>query len=194
MNGRRVSAIVLAGGRSSRFGRDKLAEPVGGRTLLEHAVEAVRSSVHEVIVVVAPDATPAIPSDVHVARDPAPFEGPLAGLMAGLGEAREGIALVTAGDMPELQAPVVEALLRALDVRGVEAAVLEDAGLPRPLPMAVARDPAMRETQRLLGTGERRLRALVDALATTVIDEATWRALDPDGRSLRDIDTPDDLR
>ena len=37
-----VAAIVLAGGRSSRFGRDKLAEPVDGRPLLDHAIDAVR--------------------------------------------------------------------------------------------------------------------------------------------------------
>ena len=36
-----VSAIVLAGGASTRFGRDKLAEPVDGRPLLHHAAEAV---------------------------------------------------------------------------------------------------------------------------------------------------------
>lgn len=194
MNDRRVSAIVLAGGRSSRFGRDKLAEPVDGRTLLEHAIETVRPSASEVIVVLAPDATPAVPSGVRVARDPAPFEGPLAGLLAGMGVAREAVVLVTAGDMPDLQSRVVEALLQAVDVRGVEAAVLEDAGRPRPLPMALARDAAMREAERLLATGERRLRALVQSLTTTVIAEASWRAVDPDGMSLRDIDTPDDLR
>jgi molybdopterin-guanine dinucleotide biosynthesis protein A len=194
MSGRRVSAIVLAGGRSSRFGRDKLAEPVHGRTLLEHAIEAVRGVASEIIVVAAPDGTPDVPSGVRVARDAEPFEGPLAGLWAGLGAAREAVAIVTAGDMPELQPGVVDALLRAIDVRGVEAAVLEDAGRSRPLPMAIERHPAMRETARLLATGERRLRALVDALATTVIAEASWRAKDPDGRSLRDVDTPDDLR
>ena len=36
-----VAAIVLAGGRSSRFGRDKLAEPLDGRPLLDHAIAAV---------------------------------------------------------------------------------------------------------------------------------------------------------
>jgi molybdopterin-guanine dinucleotide biosynthesis protein A len=60
--------------------------------------------------------------------------------------------------------------------------------------MAIAREPAAKTAERLLAAGERRLRGLVDALATTVIAEASWRALDPEGRSLRDVDTPDDLR
>jgi molybdopterin-guanine dinucleotide biosynthesis protein A len=194
MTGRRVSAVVLAGGRSSRFGRDKLAEPVEGRTLLDHAIESVRTFTAEVIVVAAPGAEPAVPPDVLVAHDAAAFEGPLAGLLAGLEVAHERIILVTAGDMPGLQRDVADVLIDALGAPGVEAAVLEDAGRPRPLPMAIARDPAREVASQLLSGGERRLRSLVDALRTTVIPEATWRALDPEDRSLRDIDTPDDLR
>lgn len=194
MSGRRVSAIVLAGGRSSRFGRDKLAEPIDGKALLDHAIDAVRSSAAEIIVVVAPDRGRSVPRGVRLVRDDARFEGPLAGLMAGLRAAREPVVLVTAGDMPELQPEVIEALLATLATSGMNAAVLEEGGRPRPLPMSIAREPARHAAERLIADGERRLRALLDALTTTVIAEADWRALDPDGRSLRDIDTPDDLR
>jgi molybdenum cofactor guanylyltransferase len=189
----RVSAIVLAGGRSSRFGRDKLAEPIQGKALLDHAIDAVRSSALEIIVVVAPDGDRPARPGVSIVRDVASFEGPLAGLLAGLRVAREQIVLVTAGDMPELQPAVIEALLAALASGGVDAAVLEEAGRPRPLPMAIARDPATVAATRLIAAGERRLRALLDAINMTVIPETEWRALDPDGRSLRDVDTPADL-
>ena len=36
-------------------------------------------------------------------------------------------------------------------------------------------------------------RALADALSAAVLSEAAWRALDPDGQTLRDIDTEADL-
>ena len=52
----RIGAIVLAGGRSSRFGRDKLAEIVDGRPLLDHAIDAVRAVATDIVVVVAPGA------------------------------------------------------------------------------------------------------------------------------------------
>ena len=190
---RRVSGIVLAGGRSSRFGRDKLAEPIDGRALLLHAIDAVRPLVSEVLVVVGPGARPAVPPDVRIVHDAAPFEGPLAGLLAGLGAANELIVLVTAGDMPELVAGVVEVLLTALNAPGTDVAVLGHGGQALPLPMALRRDAGMAATAGLVETGERRLRALIDALATTVIAEATWRVLDPEGRTVRDIDTPADL-
>jgi len=194
MSERRVSAIVLAGGRSSRFGRDKLAEPIDGRSLLEHAIETVRPFATEILVVVAPGTEPAVARDVLLVHDRAAFEGPLAGLLAGLAAAGEAVALVTAGDMPHLVAEVVERLLAGVDEDGREAAVLDHAGRARPLPLVVRRDPARAAATRLIGAGERRLGALLDVLPTAVIAELTWRPLDPDGRSLRDIDTPDDLR
>ena len=79
----RVSVVILAGGRSSRFGRDKLAEPVDGRPLLRHAIDAVRPIATEIVVVAAPDATPDVPADVRVVHDPVAFEGPLAGARRG---------------------------------------------------------------------------------------------------------------
>lgn len=188
-----LSAIVLAGGRSSRFGRDKLAEPIGDRPLLQHSIDAVRPLVGEVLVVVAPAARPAVPADVRVVHDPLPFEGPLAGLLAGLCAARGSAVLVTGGDMPGLVGGVGEALLAALDAPDVQAAVLEHRGRAQPLPMAIRRDPALTAVADLIETGERRLRALVTALAATVIHETNWRVLDPDGTTIRDIDTPADL-
>ena len=194
MSRRPVSAIVLAGGRSSRFGRDKLAEPVDGRPLLEHAIDAVRPFARETVVVLGTQGSPDVPPDVWVVRDPSPFQGPLVGLSAGIAAATEPIVLVTAGDMPELVPSVIEALLAALDDPAVDAALLRHDGRPRPLPMALRRVPAQAAASRLVADGERRLRALPEALATTVIDEAVWRVHDPDGRTMRDIDTPGDLR
>ncbi len=189
-----VSAIVLAGGRSSRFGRDKLAEPIAGRALLLHAIDAVRPFASEVLVMVAPGARPDVPAGVRIVADAKPFEGPLAGLLVGLGAANEPIVLVTGGDMPELVGGVLEALLIPFDRPGTEAAVLEQAGRARPLPMVLRREVALDVAASLVANGERRLRVLVDALAAIVIAENVWRALDPGGKSVFDIDTQADLR
>lgn len=193
MTDRRVTAIVLAGGRSSRFGRDKLAEPIGDRTLLEHAIDAVRPFATEILVVASPDASPAVAKDVRVVHDPLPFGGPLLGLATGLDQARQGIVLLTAGDVAELVPEVVLMLLVALDEPGREVAVLAAGDRPAPFPMAMRRDAAREAVARVIASGERRLFSLVDALVATIIDERAWRAVDPGGRSMRDIDTPADL-
>jgi molybdopterin-guanine dinucleotide biosynthesis protein A len=195
MSPRRVSVVILAGGRSSRFGRDKLAEPIDSRTLLAHVVDAVRPIATEIVVVAAPGAILpfADAGDVIVAHDPVAYQGPLAGLLAGLEVADEPVALVVGGDMPTLVGAVLRAMLEALDSRGVDAVVLEDAGRSRPLPMALRREPALAAVERLVEAGERRLRALPETLTTDVIASETWRVLDPGALTLRDIDTPADL-
>jgi molybdopterin-guanine dinucleotide biosynthesis protein A len=193
MSQRRVTGIVLAGGRSSRFGRDKLAERIDGRTLLDSAIEGVTPASTEILVVATPDAAPALPAEARLIHDPVAFEGPLAGVAAGLKAAGESIVLVVGGDMPTLVGAVIDSMLAALDVPGVEAAVLEHEGRARPLPIALRRDPALAAADALLANGQRRLRALTETLETAVIPEATWRALDPYGMTVRDVDTPADL-
>lgn len=189
----RVSAIVLAGGRSSRFGRDKLAEPLGGRALLDHAIAAVSPLARETIVVARPDEPPHVPLGTILVHDPSPFEGPLVGLVTGLRGATQPVALVVGGDMPTMVPSVLEALIARLDDPTVDAAVLEDNGRRRPLPAALRTSPTMSVAERLVAAGERRLGALIEAVATAVLDEPTWRTLDPDGRTTRDVDVPADV-
>ena len=205
MTQRRVSAVVLAGGRSSRFGRDKLAEPIGGRPLLEHAIDAVRPFVTQILVVGAPaeagpgwstrqDSELSLPPDVSLVQDSVAHEGPLVGLVGGLRAARETLVVVVGGDMPTLVPSVIEALLTELDDPEIDAAILQHEGRARPLPMVVRRAAGLAAAERLVEGGERRLRALGDALATRLIAEPAWRLLDPDGLTIRDVDTPADLR
>jgi molybdopterin-guanine dinucleotide biosynthesis protein A len=187
----RVSVVILAGGRSSRFGRDKLAEPIDGRPLLDHAIDAVRLLASEILVVAGPDATPGVAGDVRLVHDAVAFEGPLVGARAGLVAASESIVLLVGGDMPGLVDAVLESMVDLLGA--ADAVVLEHEDRPRPLPMAVRRERALAAVEGLIAQGERRLRALIDVLETRTIAETTWRALDPDGATLRDIDTEADL-
>ena len=193
MTARRVTGLVLAGGRSSRFGRDKLAERIDGRTLLDSAIEGVTPASTEILVVAAPDSAPDLPAGARLVHDPVSFGGPLAGVAAGLRAARESIVLIVGGDMPTLVGAVIDSMLMALDTPGVDAVVLEHEGRARPLPMALRRETAITAANRLLADDERRLRALIETLETAVIPETTWRALDPYGMTVRDIDTPADL-
>ncbi|MGH2477473.1 MAG: NTP transferase domain-containing protein, partial [Candidatus Limnocylindrales bacterium] len=175
-------------------GRDKLAEPMDGRRLLDRAVEAVRAVASEVVIVAAPGAELRAPKGVLVAYDPRPFEGPLAGLAAGLAALPPDVdrVLVVGADMPTLVVPVLERLVRGLEAR--EGVVLADDVRPRPLPLAVRSSPASAAADRLLAGGERRLRALLSELDVDVIPATTWRVDDPDGSTLRDIDLPTDLQ
>lgn len=193
-----VSGIVLAGGRSSRFGSDKLEAVVDGERLLDRSVAALARVATEVIVVSEPATVRAAPIrpgvPVHLVEDPEPFGGPLVGLLAGLEAAAEPLVLVVGGDMPTLRADVLRLLVARL-VHDPERSVVTLAARGRlvPLPMALRTGAATDVARRLLGDGERRLRGLAERLPAAVIDEAEWRPLDPDGDTLRDVDRPEDL-
>jgi molybdopterin-guanine dinucleotide biosynthesis protein A len=85
-----TAAIVLAGGRSTRFGSDKLEARVGGRTLLSRVLEAVAAAGCEPIVVVTAREVAAADADVTVSEWPR-WGGPCAAVAAGI-DALAGVA------------------------------------------------------------------------------------------------------
>jgi molybdopterin-guanine dinucleotide biosynthesis protein A len=189
-----ASGIVLAGGRSSRFGSDKLLTDWDGKPLVEHAIAAVGKVCQEVIVVTGPEHFSLVARlSGHVVEDQQPFQGPLVGARSGLQAAALPIALVVGGDMPTLVPAVLRLLLERLAASDADAAILGSAATRQALPLAVRRAPGLDRAQGLLGDGERSLQSLVEALGAVTIDESIWRLLDPDAATLRDIDRPADL-
>ena len=193
-----VSAVVLAGGRSSRFGSDKLAARIGGRTLLDLAIAGVAAVASEIVVVIAPndDRSPAaIDRPVRLVVDPERHGGPLVGLLAGLEAVEQPLVVVAGGDMPTLSAAVLESMIRALDASGTgwDAVILASRGDRVPLPAVMRTGAATAIARQLVSDGERRLRSLFERLPTRALAEGEWRPLDPAGATLRDVDRPDDL-
>ncbi|NUT95607.1 MAG: NTP transferase domain-containing protein [Saccharothrix sp.] len=100
-------AVVLAGGRGSRLGGvDKAAVEVGGRTLLDRALDAVRGARR--VVVVGPEKP--VPGVLWTREDP-PGGGPVAGLAAGLALVTAPRVVVLAVDQPGVDAGTVARLL-----------------------------------------------------------------------------------
>ncbi|GAA3664527.1 hypothetical protein GCM10022237_25770 [Nocardioides ginsengisoli] len=177
------AAIVLAGGQGSRLGGvDKASIEVGGRTLLEYALDAVMDA-GEVVVV-----GHQVPTDrpVTFVREEPRFGGPAAGLLTG----RDALLrtfptlAVLAVDMPRLTATTFRRLHEA--AVGHEGAILTDPEGRRQLAFVVetARLDAVRpDLEGQHGMSVRALLADVDLVEVT-----------PRGDEGRDIDTWTDLR
>ena len=187
---------MLAGGRSTRFGSDKLAAIDRGIPLLHHAVMRLAEVCTDIVVVIAPATPePEMPSGANArfARDARDGDGPLAGLLSGLESTASTVAVVAAGDMPDLSTAVLLEMLKVADEAPFDAVALRDAGRVLPLPSVVRVDPAREAAHGLLHAGERSLRSLLEALHVAVIDQPTWTALDPGRGTVRDVDEPTDL-
>jgi molybdopterin-guanine dinucleotide biosynthesis protein A len=179
------AAVVLTGGAGRRLdGADKAALEHAGRTLLEHALTAVRDA--DEVVVVGPETTTSHP--VTFARESPPGGGPLAGVSAGVAalSGAPDLVLVLAVDMPHVTASTVARLLAA--VGDGDAAWLVDAAGRRQLAGVVRRAlvPAAGEAH---GLPMRRLTEHepatdVPALGPEADDVDTWAdvaRLAPDG-------------
>lgn len=109
----RFSGSILAGGKSSRMGRDKSALVVAGETLLARQLrllaEAGCAERWVSVAAVAAD-RPALPPAARALVDRYPESGPLAGVERSLAEARHDLVLVLAVDLPALTAELLRSL------------------------------------------------------------------------------------
>jgi molybdopterin-guanine dinucleotide biosynthesis protein A len=64
---------------------------------------------------------------------------------------------------------------------------------PEPLCALYEREPALRVARARLGAGELALQGVLAGLRVARLDEAALAALDPEGRALTNLNTPDDL-
>jgi molybdenum cofactor guanylyltransferase len=102
-----VTAFILAGGKSTRMGRDKAFVEFEGRTLLARALEIAASVASDVRIVGGREK---FAEFAPVVEDVFPACGPLGGIHAALCNSATDINLMLAVDMPF----VSEALLRYL--------------------------------------------------------------------------------
>ena len=93
-----VTGVVLAGGESTRMGREKSSLSLSGKTLLERTLDVIGQVTADIVVVTS---RPLDVPGVRCVPDLVPGRGPLAGIHAGLMASRRA-AFVVACDMPFL--------------------------------------------------------------------------------------------
>ena len=190
----RVTGIIVAGGLSRRFGSDKASASLRGRPLLQWVRDALTPAVDEIVVVTAagqalPPMHPSVP--FTVVEDREPERGPLAGLAAGFSATTAPVCFAASCDAPLLATPVVERIIEAL---GEHDAVLpEVGGFRQPLAAVYRRESCLAAAEAALATGGNRVIDAFAGLDVLGLAEDRLAGVDPDLRSFRNANTPEEL-
>jgi len=184
-----VSAIMLAGGRGERLGRDKATLELGGRTLFQRVSDLLSELSADIIVVVRPDKQLDVPN-ARIVTDLEPYTGALAGIASGLAAARQAWSIVVACDMPFISLDLLRYLISLTPDQDVVVPQL-DVGL-EPL-HALYHKRCLPELYQVLREGRRRVVSFYGSLRVRYVGPAQMRAYDPTGRSFFNINTPEDL-
>ena len=185
-----VAVIVLAGGRSRRFAPDKLAEMVGGQTLLDLALSTIPAECD--VVLVGPRRPTVRP--VEFVREQPAGGGPAAALIAGLRHALDRSAealLVVPGDAPHAGVGALTLLERLTADPATQAVVaVDDHGRIQPLQLALSASAA--KVLIALAGPEQAAHASARALVTRLVPPVTTCQLPEE--YLFDVDTVEALR
>jgi molybdenum cofactor guanylyltransferase len=164
-----IEAFILAGGRSSRFGRDKALERAGGTTLAERAFAAVRRSG------VASATTFVIGSNVEFAKEArrlgAPFvsdisqgRGPLGGLQTALVAAKADWIFLFACDLPLISPEFIRFLGRQVSEAWDVVVPRQPDGRLQPLCAFYRREAAAPAVDAGLASAEKRGASMLDVI------------------------------
>jgi molybdopterin-guanine dinucleotide biosynthesis protein A len=113
-----ISCIILAGGKSVRFGHDKVLEKFGDTSLLEQVISRTDPLSKEIIIVTAKERTFAALTNhakVKVVTDILPGQGSLGGIYTGLVKSTSFYNLVLAADMPFLNKSLLRYMIKVAD-------------------------------------------------------------------------------
>lgn len=188
--------VILAGGRSRRFGEaDKAIAELAGVPMIRRVADRLATVVDELVVNCRSDqvediahAVEDLRLDVRFATDPEPDQGPLVGIRTGLRRAEAQYAAVVACDMPFVDPGFLGELFDRAAGHDAAVARLEDGWYQTT--QAVYRREAMAEAcDRAVNRGDRRVVDAFDDLDVVVLEEADVLAEAPIG-TFDNVNTP----
>jgi len=190
------SVIILAGGRASRFGSDKLLYEYRGKTMLERVAEAaVKSGAEEAIMTVKElkDGYDRIAKrlGIKVVMDSLKEFTPLAGLCSGAEAAKSSNVIVISGDSPLVSPEFFRTINSYLEKIWTEAAVpLWPDGRVEVIHAGYRKEPLLDACGRMIKAGDyevKRVLLYIKSVYLVPVEQV-------DKNSLIDVDSIDDLK
>jgi molybdopterin-guanine dinucleotide biosynthesis protein A len=187
-----MTSIILAGGKSLRFGRSKALQVIEGKSLIQWVVDHLAILSTEIIIATAHGEAIPCSSAVRIktVADIYPGKGPLVGIYTGLIASSSSRAIVVGCDTPFLSVSLLKYMTQTLGE--------SDVALPRigemvePL-CAVYSKNCVAPIQELLEQNELRISELFRMVKVKYVEEDEINSFDPEHLSFFNINSQDDL-
>jgi molybdopterin-guanine dinucleotide biosynthesis protein A len=195
----KTTAIILAGGSSARFGRDKGLLPLTNKPIIQHVLNATKELVDEQIIVVnsktqVENYKQTFHTKASILIDAENIQTPLIGAFTGFEAAEGEYSLLLSCDVPFVSKNVLSLLL---DLCPNRMAVIPrwPNGYIEPLQAVYATRSASKASRKTLSEGKLRMQTMIDNLhGVRYISTLVLEQLDPNLATFFNINTPVDLK
>ena len=184
-----LSGFVLAGGKSTRMGQDKAAVTLNGRTLLEHALAALREVCRDVAILGRNELYGSL---APVYEDIFPGCGPLGGIHAALSNSHTQYNLIIGVDTPFLAPGLLSYLVQRATATGAVVTTPEIDDYQQPLCTVYSLD-FLNIAEHALRVGNYKIVPLFPRDRTLVITESELKRFAFPADMFENLNTPEDL-
>ena len=194
-NSQRVTGIILAGGKSSRLGRDKAWEDVGGQRIIDRVIGALQSSCDEVLIIgdrPERENELSLPKCIQYRSDELKGRGSIGGLYTGLKASDTLWSLVVACDMPFISRELIRFMLSIISKNRCDAIVPVINGRYQPT-HALYNSTCIPFIEKNISSGNFRMDSYFDEIYLEEISEDVINSIQGAELSFFNVNTEDDL-
>jgi len=193
------SAVILAGGFSRRFGRDKGLVVLAGKPLILHVIDQVSKVADEVLVVVSSEEQKnkfeaILEEKANLVIDKDDSQSPLVGAITGFECANAEYSLLLPCDTPLVSTRIVQFLLDICTDRSA-AIPRWPGGYIEPLQAVYRTESALTAAKTALKQGKMNMRSMIDNLrGVRYVSMMVLEQLEPELLTFFNVNTPQDLK
>ncbi|WP_313567940.1 molybdenum cofactor guanylyltransferase [Acetoanaerobium noterae] len=184
------SAVVLAGGKSSRMGFDKSTMVLQNKKLIESTIKKLDSLFDDIIISVDGLEKKSEFNHDKIVVDKVKGVGPLGGMISALEMAQSDRLFVIPCDMPVIDIKYISFMMKYMDDN--EIILSEKNGYFEPFPGFYSKSLIPR-IEELINQNRRSIRSIFECSRTKVISESEWKKLGFSEEIFTNLNTTQDV-
>ncbi len=185
-----ITGVILAGGKSLRYGKDKAFELFRGTPLIERVISVMKEIFSEVIIITN-DLDKYREFGLKTYEDIIKDVGPIAGILTGLIRIETEAGFFVACDMPFLNSRLIRYMLKEKD--GFDVTVPKIGEYIEPI-HAIYTKRCIPFIEEAISLKKFNIRSFFEKVSVRYIQKEEILELDPEMKSFININSPEDLR